>query len=144
MAGETSGRTPWHVWVIGVVALLWSGMGALDYVMTQTKNEDYLSAFTPEQVAYFTGFPAWFDAAWALAVWGGVLGALLLLMRTRLSVPVLALSFIAMVVTSVHTFAFTDWQAMMGTGGAIFSALIFLFALFMVVYARTVTPPRAA
>ncbi len=144
MTGEHRGGTPWHVWVIGVVAVLWSAMGAFDYVMTQTKNDDYMSAFTPEQVAYFTGFPAWFDAAWAVAVWGGVLGALLVLFRSGLSVPVLALSFLALVVTTIHTFGFTDWQAMMGTGGAIFSALIFLFALFMVFYARSVTGPRAA
>jgi len=34
--------TPWHLWVIGVVALVWSAMGALDYVMTQTRNEAYM------------------------------------------------------------------------------------------------------
>lgn len=31
--------TPWHLWLLGIFALLWSGMGALDYVMTQTRNE---------------------------------------------------------------------------------------------------------
>jgi hypothetical protein len=44
-----SQATPWHLWVIGIVALLWSGMGAMDYVMTQTRNAAYMSAFTPEQ-----------------------------------------------------------------------------------------------
>ena len=57
-------RTPWHLWVIGVVALLWNAMGALDYVMTQTRNEEYMSNFTPEQLSFFYGFPAWVDAAW--------------------------------------------------------------------------------
>jgi len=27
--------TPWHVWVVGIVALLWNAMGALDYTMTE-------------------------------------------------------------------------------------------------------------
>ena len=74
-------RTPWHLWVMGVVALLWSAMGALDYVMTQTMNEAYMSQFTPEQLAFFTSFPTWVVAAWAVAVWGGVLGATMLLMK---------------------------------------------------------------
>ena len=26
-------RTPWHVWVVGIVALLWSSVGAMDYLM---------------------------------------------------------------------------------------------------------------
>ena len=48
--------TPWHLWVVGVVGLLWSAMGALDYVMTQTKNKSYMSNFTPEQLEFFMDF----------------------------------------------------------------------------------------
>jgi hypothetical protein len=82
--------TPWHLWLIGVVALVWSAMGAMDYVMTQTRNEAYMSAFTPEQLSFFYGIPAW-----AIAVWGGVLGALLLLIRRRHAVWVFLASLIA-------------------------------------------------
>ena len=42
-------KAPWHLWVVGIVALLWSAGGAFDYVMTQTRNEEYLAAFTEEQ-----------------------------------------------------------------------------------------------
>ena len=52
-------QIPWHLWVVGVVALLLSAMGALDYVMTQTKNDSYMSNFTPERLEFFYGFPAW-------------------------------------------------------------------------------------
>ncbi len=45
--------TPWHLWVIGIVALVWSALGAMDYVMTQTRNEAYMSGFTPEQLSFF-------------------------------------------------------------------------------------------
>ncbi len=41
-------RTAWYLWVIGGVSSLWNAMGAMDYVMTQTRNEAYMSAFTPE------------------------------------------------------------------------------------------------
>ena len=40
--------TPVHLWIIGVIALLWNAMGAYDYLMTQTQNEAYMSNFTPE------------------------------------------------------------------------------------------------
>jgi len=35
----------------------------MDYVMTQTKNEAYMSGFTPEQLAFFYSFPAWVVSA---------------------------------------------------------------------------------
>ena len=42
--------TPWHLWAVGVVALLWNGYGGYDYVMTQTDNAAYMAQFTAEQV----------------------------------------------------------------------------------------------
>lgn len=129
-------KAPVHLWIVGVVALLWNAMGAFDYVMTETKNDAYLSSFTPEQVEYFLSLPSWFVAFWAIAVWGGLLGAILLLLRKRAAAPVFAVSFCAMLVTTVHSFVLTDGMEIMGTAGAIFSAVIFVVALLLVVYAR--------
>jgi hypothetical protein len=129
--------TPWHLWLIGVVALLWNSMGAFDYVMTQTRNEAYLSGFTAEQLAYFYSFPAWVDAAWAIAVWGGVLGALLLLLRRRLAVWVFLVSLIAMVSTTFHNYILSNGMEMMGDAFSLgFTAVIFLIALALFLYAR--------
>lgn len=132
----TTRRTPWHLWLVGVLGLLWNSVGAYDYLMTQTRNESYMSQFTPEQLEYFYGFPSWVVAFWAVAVWGGVLGALLLLLRKRLSVPVLLVSFLAVIVTSIHNFLLSNGLEIMGGVGAGFSALIFVVALGLWLYAR--------
>jgi hypothetical protein len=130
-------RTPWHLWAIGILALLWSAMGALDFVMTQTKNEAYMSQFTDEQLAFFYGFPAWVVAAWAIGVWGGVIGALLLLFRRRLAIWVFLASLLAVVVTTIHNFLLSNGMEIMGDAFSLgFTALIFLFALGLFLYAR--------
>ncbi len=132
----TEQRTPWHLWVIGIVALLWNLFGAYDYLMTQTENAAYMSRFTAEQLEYWYGFPTWVVAAWATAVWGGVLGAILLLLKKRLAAPVFLVSFLAMVLTSIHNFLLSDGVAVMGGAAVAFSAVIFLFALGLWLYAR--------
>lgn len=132
----TTRRTPWHFWLVGVLGLLWNSVGAYDYLMTQTQNESYMSQFTPEQLEFFYGFPTWVVAFWALAVWGGMLGALLLLLRKRLSVPVLLVSFLAMIVTSIHNFLLSNGLEVMGGVGVGFSVLIFVVALGLWLYAR--------
>lgn len=129
-------RADWKLWVVGIVALLWNGMGALDYVMTQTRNAAYMEQFTPEQLEYFYSFPAWLVALWAIAVWGGVLGSVLLLLRRRLAEHVFLVSFVAMVITTIHNFVLTDGMEKMGGGAAAFSAVIFLVALGLYLYAR--------
>ena len=101
-------RAPWHLWVIGVVVLLWDLMGAFDYFATQTRNESYMSQFTPEQLEFFYGFPTWVVATWAIAVWGGLLGAVFLLLRRKWAEPVLLVSLLAMVITSFHNFVLAD------------------------------------
>lgn len=127
---------PRHLWVVGVLALLWNSIGAFDYLMTESRNEAYMRQFTPEQLAYFYAFPAWVVATWALAVWGGVLGSILLLLRRQWAVPVFAVSLVTMVLTTIYNFVLTDGLGVMGIGGAIFSAVIFAIAVALYLYAR--------
>ncbi|MEN8144763.1 MAG: hypothetical protein ABFS14_07410 [Gemmatimonadota bacterium] len=136
MAG-TPERRPWHLWVVGVLGLLWNAVGAFDYFATQTQNESYMSQFTPEQLEFFYGLPSWVVAFWALAVWGGVLGALLLLLRKRLAAGVLLVSFLSMVVTAIHNFILSNGIEVMGNSGVAFSGLVFVIALGLWLYARS-------
>jgi len=136
VAAATPHRAPWHLWLIGILGLIWDSMGVFDYLMTETQNESYMSQFTPAQLEFFYGFPTWVVAFWALAVWGGVLGALLLLLRRRLAAPVLLVSFLAMIVTAVHNFLLSNGLEVMGREGLVFSGLIFAFAIGLWLYAR--------
>lgn len=109
-----TGKAPWHFWVVGIVGLLWNAMGAMDYVMTKTRNEEYMSAFTAEQLEFFYGLPVWVVVAWAIAVWGGVLGAIVLLLKKGLAVQVFLVSFLAMVVTAIHNYGMSNGMEVIG------------------------------
>lgn len=133
-----AGATPRHLWVIGIVSLLWNAMGAMDYVMTQIRNESYMSAFTPEQLSFFYGFPTWVVATWAIAVWGGVVGSILLLARKAVAVWVFLASLTAMVITTIQNYVLSDGMKVIGdTFTLIFTAVIFATALGLYLYART-------
>ena len=130
--------TPWHLWVIGVVSLLWNAMGAFDYVMTETRNEAYMSSFTAEQLSFFYAIPTWAIATWAIAVWGGVLGSLLLLLKRRHAKWVFLASLIAMVITAFQNYVLSNGLEAMGDAFSIvFTALIFLISVALVLYARS-------
>jgi hypothetical protein len=123
-----------HLWIVGVLALLWNFMGAFDYLATQLKLESYMSNFTQEQLDYFYGYPAWATAGWAFAVWGAVAGSIGLLMRKRWSVWAFAVSLVGMVVSSIYTVILTDGITMSGTGGVIFTVVIWIVAIFLLWY----------
>jgi len=110
--------------------------GAFDYLMTQTQNASYMAKFTPEQLDYFYGFPVWATAAWAIAVWGGVLGVIVLLMRRVLAERILLVSLVALVVSMINTATTGGFAIMGGLGPTLFTALIFVVAVGLWLYAR--------
>lgn len=133
--GDSGRRTPVHLWIIGVVALLWSAMGAFDYLATQLELESYMGQFSEEQLAYFYGFPKWVVAAWAFGVWGGLAGAIGLLLRKRWAVWAYGISLAGLAISSIHTLVLTSGLEMMGAGAGIMTALIWVLSIFLLCYA---------
>ena len=130
-------KTPWHLWVIGVVSLLWNAVGALDFTMTQTHNEAYMGQFTPEQLEYYYSIPLWVVIPWGIATWGSLAGSVLLLLRKKLAVLVNLVVLVALAVTFFHNFVLSDGLKVMGGAGAlIFTAVIVIVAVLLWVYAR--------
>lgn len=129
--------TPRHLWVVGIVSLLWNSFGALDYTMTQTRNAAYLAKVPAEVMAYVTSVPAWFTAFWALGVWGAVVGSLMLLLRNRLAVPVFGISLLGLAVTQLYSRVIDPAPAAMGGGGAMgaVEVVIWAIAIGLLVYA---------
>jgi len=136
MIGGT--RTPWHLWVIGIVTLLWNAIGAFDYTMTETHSAWYLAQFSKEQLAFVEAVPAWGIAAWALGVWGSLAGSVLLLLRSRLAVTALAVSLAGAAVTMAQNYLVADpsWLDIAGTGGMVFAGIILIVTLGELLYAR--------
>ena len=131
---NTLGRpaTPWHLWVVGALTLLWNGVGIVSYLSTQTGNLDGLG-MSEGAIEYVSTFPAWADSLWALGVWGAFLGSILLLLRSRWAVVSIAVSIIGLVGTTVYQRVLTELPAdMQGVGLPI---LIWATTLFMLWYA---------
>lgn len=88
--------TPWHFWVVAVVSLLWNGFGGFDYTMSHVQGEPYYRqmGMTDAQIAYMDTYPTWMHAVWAIGVWGSVLGAVLLLLRSKWAFHAFAVSIL--------------------------------------------------
>src|SRR5437016_12612552 len=76
---ETVGGVHWSFWAIGAVTVVWNVMGVINFFMQM--NADALASFPESHRAIVVGRPAWATGAFAIAVFGGALGCLLLLLR---------------------------------------------------------------
>jgi len=134
-------RTPLHLWIVGVLSLLWNVSGAFDFVMVITGNQAYLALMTDAQRAYMAAVPGWFDVAWAIGVWGAVAGSLLLLMRSRFAATAFLASVLGMIAASIYSYGIASPNAIeiSGAFSIVFSAAIVVVALVLRAYARLMT-----
>ncbi|HEY5809141.1 MAG TPA: hypothetical protein VIT67_14300 [Povalibacter sp.] len=84
--------TPWHLWVVGGLALAWNGMGTYLWGGTTFMPDKFLAELSAAHRDYVSSLPIWSTFTWGLGVVGGVVGSVLLLLRHRLAVHAFALS----------------------------------------------------
>ncbi len=105
----------WHIWLVGILGVLWNGFGSLDFTMTASRNEAWLAPYPEEMLNYLFAMPWWTWAMWAVGVFGGLAGSALLLMKRSLAVPALAVSFVAALVSIILGQTAKDAPVMEGT-----------------------------
>jgi hypothetical protein len=131
----TSHKPPVWFWVVSVMLLLWNLMGLMAYVQEATMTAAQWQAMAPAERALLASRPAWATAAFAIAVFGGAAGCLMLLLRSRLALLVLVLSFVGVLVQMGQAFLIADSFVVYGPGGLIMPAAVTSIAAFLVFFA---------
>lgn len=128
---EASSKGPRHLWAVGVVSLLWNAIGCYIYTMTMLRDPAMMADAPPEMRAAIEAAPAWANAAWALGVWGALLGSTFLLLRRSWAVPAFLVSLIGLAGTAIYE---TSAGVPMNVAQVI---AIWAIALFLLWYAWT-------
>ena len=101
MNEETTNSVHWSFWVIGTVALIWNVLGSINFFVQMSPGA--LEAYRDSERAIVEGRPIWATSGFALSVFGGAIGCLLLLLRKRIATYVFAASLVGTIITMVHT-----------------------------------------
>jgi len=124
-----------YYWIAGV-ALVWDLLGVMAYITSVTMSPEALAALPDAQRALYESTPAWATAAFAIAVNGGVLGSLLLLLRKTIALPVLIVALIAVLTQMFHGYFMANTLEALGGANAGFSGVIIFIASFLVWFAN--------
>lgn len=106
MTDQPAARVGWVFYAIAIFALISNGMGAMNFVMqmmTPTRAEG--SPFPENHRMIIENRPIWATAGFGIAVFGGAIASLLMLLRRKLAVPVFYLSLGAVFLPSIYTAA---------------------------------------
>ncbi len=142
MQQAVSARAPAHVWIVGVVATLWSCFGCYDYLMTRMRNTDYIAGSMPGVdpnafLSWIDGFPMYAQIGWGMGVWLGLLGSILLLLRNKWAVWSYGLSLLGAVISLGYQIALAPPLAgMEGTFNTVMPYVIIGVCVALFLYAR--------
>lgn len=107
-------NTPTWFKVVAVLALLWNLLGCLAFFSDLRLTPEDLAKLPEAQQALYAARPAWAVAATATAVFGGVLGSVGLLLRSRWALAVFALSLLGILIQDLGLFVLADGARLAG------------------------------
>jgi ABC-type xylose transport system permease subunit len=119
-----------------IAALLWNVLGCFAYLSDVMLTAADIAKMTPDQQALHNSRPIWAVAAYALAVWGGLLGSIALLLKKRWATPVFAVSLAGVIVQDTALFLFTNATTKVGAPVYLLQALVIIVCVLLVWLSR--------
>lgn len=130
-------QTPKWYMPVTVLALLWNLIGCAAYLSDVMMTPEAVAQLPADQQALYAARPAWAVAAYAIAVWGGALGSLGLVLKKRWASPLLMASVAGLVVQDLALFVLSPAAASVSPVAYVLQGLVFLIALALVRLAGT-------
>ncbi len=126
-------KPPIWFWIVSILALIWNGLGVMAYLGRAFATDEMIAALPEEQQAEFLAeYPAWYTAAFALAVFCGALGCIALLIRKKWAHPLFVISALGAIVQHIYLFMNVE----MDGAAMAMPVLVILVCLFLIWFAK--------
>ena len=93
-----------NFWIISILALLWNLIGIFAYLGQSFMTENAIQSLSQSEQNYLSNLPAWVTAAFASAVFAGLFGAVGLLIRKKIALPLFVFSLITLIIQQQYNF----------------------------------------
>ncbi|WP_257325102.1 hypothetical protein [Pseudoalteromonas rhizosphaerae] len=124
--------TPPH-WLKSVAwaALIWNFLGVIAFIMQMLMTPDMISKLPIEQQAAYSNTPIWSTIAFATAVFGGVLGCILLLLKKAIAQVLFALSLAGIFIQQFYNFIVINSIELLGASAVFMPIFVVVIAIIL-------------
>ena len=127
-------------WVIGIIALLWNAMGVDAYIQQAYNTERHQAMYPdPKQLEIVNNLPSWLTAIFAIAVFSGLLGCILMLFKKKMANLFFKLSLFAVSVQTIYNLFINEGKEMYGAFEYSMLISIPIAAIFLMIYSKKST-----
>ncbi|WP_417882304.1 hypothetical protein [Xanthomarina gelatinilytica] len=136
MTDISTNKPPLWFWIVGIVALIWNLMGVMAYLGQAYMTDADLVALPETEQALYANVPAWVTAAFAVAVFGGALASITLLLRKKIAKTLFIISLIGIVVQMSYNLFMSDVMEVYGPGGMIMPIMVLIIGVYLIMFSN--------
>lgn len=129
-------KAPKWFTIAAVVALLWNLLGCAAFVADLSLSASDLAKMPEAERALHAARPGWAIAATGVAVIGGALGCVGLLLRKRWALPLFVASLVGILVQDFNLFVQTDAAMLAGPVAVALQGVVLIVAAALILLAR--------
>jgi hypothetical protein len=129
-------KTPTWFKVVAVAALLWNLLGCIAFFSDLRLSPEDLAKLPEAQQALYAARPGWAVAATAVAVFGGVLGSIGLLLGKKWALPVFVLSLLGILVQDFGLFVLAKGASLAGPVAVVMQGIVLAIGIGLVLLSR--------
>jgi hypothetical protein len=122
--------------ITAIVAIIWNLMGVIAFIAHVMMTPEMLAELSQAEQMLYKNTPAWALFAFALSVFAGMLGSIVLFMKKAYALIVLILSLIGVLVQMFHSFFMIDSIEVYGPGGMIMPIMVIIISIALVFIAN--------
>ena len=130
---DNQSRTPWHLWLVAILVLLWNGSGALTIMLAQAGT---LPNITADEAAYYAAQSLPFVLITDVALLTPLAGAVALMLRSKTAVALFAVSLVCICITNTWDILAGTSRALANTTALVVTCIILVLAILELIYAR--------
>lgn len=127
-------NVPVVYWIIAIVALIWNLMGVGACVSQLTISPEEIAAMSEAEQEMYDRFPLWTKIAFVVAVFGGLIGSIGLLMRKKWSKTIFKISLVGILAQVSHSIFIAKAHELYGTSTLYMQIMIVVIGIFLVWY----------
>lgn len=123
-------------WIVAILALIWNLIGVAMFFMQITLSPEQVAAMPADDQQIFNSLPQWLYIVFAVAVFGGLLGAIGLLIRKRWAVTMFFVSLLAILAQTIGMVTSTPAWALKGGSSLVMPGILIIIAIFFWLYSQ--------
>ena len=129
-------------WAISSSALVWNLMGVFNYLDQAFMTNKVLETLPKEQQILYQDVQAWVTAGFAIAVFSGTLGSLLLLLKKKIASTFFIISFLGIMGHMSYGLLIDQNSDSYGTMGVAMPIIMIVFGGYLIWYSRKANEHR--